>query len=159
MLRLELSEGRGKAWAVIWDLSALAAGGGVEERPFHLSAELDPRRWGLARVLSGALADGRLLAIAALRPAGAAGHGEEVIGGASIRGGEPTRLDEVLLSVEYDGEGEVRRVGLELYERPDSLPLRIAGDRRGGAADGDAILELRAEGVAGSGRLTLLRPG
>lgn len=157
-LRVDLSDGRSEAVAVVWDLEALAAA--VEDRrPFHLPAELDPRRWELARILSAALEDGRLFAIAALRPAGAAGHGEEAIAGVEVRDGDATPLDEVLLSVEYDGGGEVRRVGLELYETSDSLPLRIAGDRRASAGDGDAIVDLRTDGVSGTGRLTVLRPG
>jgi hypothetical protein len=158
-LRLELRAGKGEGVAIVWDLDELAAIGGLGRRPFALAAALDPERWELARIVSGAFDDGRLLAVAAARPRGAGGHGDEAIAGALVRDGEPAPLDEALLSVEYDEAGEPRRVGLELYETPEALPLRVAGDRRAEGDDGDAILDLRAEGVAGAGRLTLLRPG
>jgi hypothetical protein len=153
-LRLELGDGP----TVEWDLAALAKPDG-DERPFEL-AELDPGRWELARVFSGALEDGRLVAIAGLRPRGAAGHGEEAIGAALVRDGEPIILDEALVSVEYDPDGAPRRVGLELYETPEALPFRIAADRAdAGPGDGDTVLELRADGVRGSGRLSFVQPG
>jgi hypothetical protein len=157
-LRLELDGGSDEAVAVVWDLDALAGIGELEDRPFVLAAALDGGRWELARILSAAFEDDRLLAVAAARPLGAPGHGVETIAGALVRDGEASVLDEALLSVEYDGLGEVRRVGLELYETPESLPLRVAGDRRASGGDGDAILDLRADGVGGTGRLSMLRP-
>jgi len=156
-LRLELGGGDG-AVAVVWDLDGLAALGELDGPPFELAAALDARRWELARIVSGAFEDGRLLAIAAARPRGAAGHGAETVAGALVRGGEAAILDEALLSVEYDAGGRTRRIGLELYETPGSLPLRVAGDRRAGEDDGDVLLDLRTDGVTGTGRLSLLRP-
>jgi hypothetical protein len=156
-LRLELGGGDG-AVAVVWDLDGLAVLGDLDRPPFELAGALDGRRWELARIVSGAFDDGRLLAIVAARPRGAPGHGAEAVAGALVRGGEAAMLDEALLSVEYDAGGWTRRIGLELYETPGSLPLRVAGDRRGGD-DGDVLLDLRTDGVAGTGRLTLLRPG
>jgi hypothetical protein len=152
-LRLELD---GNGTAVELDLEALAAGDAAAEA-IKLGTELDPSRWELARTLAGAFDDGLLVAVVALRPAGAAGHGEEAVVAVVIRGGEPTLVDEALLSVEYDGAGAARRVGLEVYEAPDSLPLRIAGDRVD--AEGDrTTLTLRVDGVAGRGQLAVIRP-
>jgi hypothetical protein len=146
---------------VEWDLAALAAAGRdtAAARPFALGGDFDAERWELGRVVSGTLADGRLLAVAALRPRGAAGHGDDAIGGALVRDGEVIVLDEVLLSVEYGPDGEPRRIGLEVYERPHSLPLRIAGDRTGRTAAGDAAFVLRAGGGEGTGLLATLEPG
>ena len=128
-LSLELDAGDGDAVAVVWDLEALAAIDARAARPFAVEA-LDDRRWELARLLWGVFGDGRLLAVAALRPFGAPGHGAEAVRGALVREGEPVILDEVLLSTEYDASGEVRRVGLELYETPQSLPTRPSRPRK-----------------------------
>jgi hypothetical protein len=132
-MRLELD---GDGPAVEIDLDALAAGDAAAEA-IKLGGELDPSRWGLARTL--------------------AGHGEEAVAAVLVRGGEPTLVDEALLSVEYDGAGAARRVGLEIYEALDSLPLRIAGDRVG--AEGDrTTLAMRVDGVAGRGQLAVIHP-
>jgi hypothetical protein len=159
-LVLELDAGRGGPVRVEWDPAALADAGRDEAaaRPFALRGGLDPERWELARVLSGALADGRRLAVAALRPRDAAGHGDDAIGGVVVRDGEVTVLDEVLLSVEYGPDGEARRIGLEVYERPDSLPVRVAGDRSGRSATGDVTFALRAGDVEGSALLATVGP-
>jgi len=159
-LTLELDTRRGEPVRVEWDLAALAGVGAPEpsERPFTIEGGFEASRWDLARVLSGAFADGRLLAVAALRPTDARGHGEEEIAGALVRDGEAAMLDEVLLSVEYGPDREPRRLGLEVYERPDSLPLRIAGDRSGPSKPDDARFELRSDGVEGAGSLVVLRP-
>ena len=153
-VRLEIDGG---GVAVVWDLDALEGVGRLEGRPFDLEPRLDPGRWELARILSAALEDGRLLAVAAMRPVGASGHGAERVAGALVRDRRAAVLDEVLLSVEYDAAGAARRVGLELYEAPDSLPLRVAGDRHAITGEGDVALHLRAEGVEGAGRLSVLR--
>jgi hypothetical protein len=153
-LRLEIGE---LGDAVEWDLEALAATADGEARAFTLPAGLDPGRWELARILSGALDDGLLVAVAGLRPVGAGGHGDESVGGAVIRDGAVTVLDEALMSVERDGAGTIRRVGLELYEAPDSLPLRIAGDAKGGSSPDDAVLALRSGSARGLGRLAIVR--
>jgi hypothetical protein len=152
-LRLELD---GDGPAIELDLEALAAGDATAEA-IKLGTELDPTRWGLARTLAGAFDDGLLVAVVALRPAGATGHGEEAVVAVLVRGGEPTLVDEALLSVEYDGAGAARRVGLEVHETPDSLPLRIAGDRVDGEGD-RTTLALRVDGVAGRGQLAVIRP-
>jgi hypothetical protein len=159
-LALELAAKRRDSVVVEWDLGALGGitGAGAADLPFAIAGGLDASRWELARVLSGAFADGRLLAVAALRPRRAAGHGEDLVAGALVRNGDRTMLDEVLISVEYGPDDEPRRLGLELYEQPDSLPLRVAGDRSGPAGPGGIGFELRADGVKGWGLLAVVTP-
>jgi hypothetical protein len=159
-LVLELAAKRRDSVLIEWDLEALAGitRAGAADLPFTIAGGLDASRWELARVLSGAFADGRLLAIAALRPRRAAGHGEDLVAGALVRNGDRTMLDEVLISVESGPDDEPRRLGLELYEQPDSLPLRVAGDRSGPSGPGGIGFELRADGVRGWGLLAVLTP-
>ena len=149
-IRLELgSDGT----AAELDVGALA----IDEEALRLVTGLDAGRWELARLLSAVFDDGLMLAVVALRPTGAAGHGEESVVGVLVRNGSPVVVDEALLSVEYDPAGGPRRVGVELYEGADSLPLRIAGDRV--AADpGRTALAMRNGGVSGRGRLAIVRP-
>lgn len=74
-------------------------------------------------------ADGGLLAVSAVRPQGAGGHGEEAVG-AVICGpdGAPVDVAETLLSTEYGPDGVQRRVTLELWiDGEDAQPLRGAG--------------------------------
>jgi hypothetical protein len=74
-------------------------------------------------------ADGGLLAISAVRPRDAGGHGEEAVG-AVICGpdGAPVDVSETLLSTEYGPDGVQRRVTLELWlDGEDAQPLRGAG--------------------------------
>lgn len=145
--------------AVEVDLAAPAAGEAAID-PAVLRSNLDGEHWGLARALSASFDDGLAIAVLALRPTGAGGHGEESVAAILTRGEEATAVDEALLSVEYDPDGAPRRVGLELYESPDALPMRIAGDRAAAAsAPGDTAFEMRHGGVPGRGRLTVVRPG
>lgn len=140
-------------------------------------AATDPPVWQLAgkldwdevervRVLSSRPANGGpMLVIAAILPAGAEGHGEEAIAGVLIEGeGEPEQLDEVLLSAEYDGDEELRRVGIELYRPGGQIPLRIAGEATGAQSHADGgvehrhyPLELRGPNGAAVGVLEVLR--
>lgn len=74
-------------------------------------------------------ADGGLLALSAMRPTQAAGHGEETIA-AVLCGpdGAPVDVSETLLSTEYGPDGVQRRVTLELWlDDEDRQPLRGAG--------------------------------
>jgi hypothetical protein len=133
--------------------------------PWQLEGELDWDEVDLIRVLSARFDDGRLLGLAALRPAGAAGHGEEIVVSALVDPeGRVEPVAETLLSVEYDGSGLPRRAGLELYRGEGSIPLRVAGNATGSERDSQGQLEristalsLRLTGAAGRGRLDLLR--
>ena len=74
-------------------------------------------------------ADGGLLALSAVRPQGANGHGEEAVG-AVLCGpdGAPVDVSETLLSTEYGPDGVQRRATLELWlDDEDGQPLRGAG--------------------------------
>ena len=98
------------------------------EPAWRLGGELDWDEVEGLRILSARLDAERLLAVAALRPKDAQGHGEELVTGALGDDGTSTQLDEALLSTEYGPDGAVRRIGLELYREQDGLPIRIAGD-------------------------------
>lgn len=129
---------------------------------WSLSGELDWDEVERVRVLSARLDDGRLLAIAALRPAGAPGHGTELVTGAVGEPGSFSALDEALLSTEYGADRLPRRIGLELYPDADGIAMRIAGDVSavessvaGGVKRMSATLTLRGAG-GGNGSLDLL---
>ncbi len=135
---------------VVWDLRQLRSlwpGGG--EQPWRLEGEPDWTRTELLRLVSAAFDDGAMIAIAAARPAGAAGHDADAVAGAMVEDGEVARFERALISAELDAEGRTRRLGLELYPHEDSLPLRVA-------ADGERDLELRMEGSPGRGRLDVI---
>jgi hypothetical protein len=140
--------------ALEWDLEALRALAGDDpERPWRLDGEPGWEEVEALRVISAAFEDGRALALASLLAAGAAGHGEALVGAALVDPeGAVAEIAEALVSTEYDAEGRPRRLGLELYPNPDSVPLRIAADRR--QAEGERVaLDLRLDGTAGRGLL------
>jgi hypothetical protein len=163
---IELTDPAGDPLRIDWTSEALAAldpGAPGETPVWRLGGELDWDEVEALRVFSGRLDDGRLLAIAAVRPADAGGHGEEVVAGLL---GDSTGFDplaETLLSTEYGGDGLPGRIGLELYRDGSDLPVRIAGDvtatgasEQGGVRRTSAALALRASGSAGAGILDVL---
>lgn len=165
---VELRPPAGEPVAVEWDAAELAElrpGLTAELRLWRLRDELDWGRVAALRVLSGRLADGRGLAIAALRPRPSAGHADDVCAGLIGSGPELEPLREVLFSTEYGPDGRPRRIGLELLAAGSELPLRVAGDAREvSAAARDALsrerveLELRISDSSGAGVLEILRP-
>jgi hypothetical protein len=81
------------------------------------------------RSIGIAFADGGLLALSAVRPAGSEGHGEESVA-AVLCGpdGAPVDVSETLLSTEYGPDGVQRRATLELWlDGAGGQPLRGAG--------------------------------
>jgi len=81
------------------------------------------------RSIGIAFSDGGLLALSAVRPPKAKGHGEEVVA-AVLCGpdGAPAEVTETLLSTEYGPDGVQRRATLELWVDGDAgQPLRGAG--------------------------------
>jgi hypothetical protein len=149
------------------ELAALDPDPSARQPPWRLTGDLDWDEIELVRVVSAHLDDGRLLAIAALRPTGSGGHGEEVIAGAlgDLGADEFDPIEETLLSVEYDGAGDPRRVGLELYRAEGGIPLRAAGDavavahsHEGQLERVSASLRMRLAGVGGTGLLDVVRP-
>lgn len=134
--------------------------------PWQLDGELDWDEIEQIRVLSGRFDDGRLLGLAALRPAGAKGHGQEAVVALIVNGeGQVEGITETLLSVEYDGSRLPRRIGLELYRGESSFPLRVAGNVTGAERSPEGALELTSAGLSlrlagsgGRGRIDILRP-
>jgi hypothetical protein len=150
-----------------WDTERLEQldGGLGPQTPWLLDGELDWDEIELIRVLSARFDDGRLLGVAALRPAGAEGHGDDlVVGAIASADGNIEGLEETLLSVEYAADGLPRRAGLELYRGEGTMPLRAAGDATATESERDGSVErtsvalaMRLAGTTGHGRLDLLR--
>ena len=168
---ITLLDAPGEAVRVEWDLEALArfaepAGDAAPEPAWSLAADTpDWTRWEALRIVSVAFADGPMLAVAALRPAGADGHGDDLVGGVIVRAGAPAALEKVLLSTQFDAEGEITHVNVEAYEGPDSVALRAAGDRLatrageiGAAALQINVLAMRMDGQGGFGTVDVMRP-
>ena len=166
-LTLEFTDPAGDPLRIDWSTDALA--GLVAptldgDPPWRLGGELDWDELDGMRILSGRLGPDRLLAIAALRPRGAEGHGDELVAGAlGGGGGELEQLDEILLSTEYGADGAIRRLGLELYPDGAELPLRVAGNvvsttasAGSGVRRDSAAFELRAGADEGVGILDVL---
>lgn len=171
-LVLELGPAGEPALRVEWNVEALrelsAAPGhqdASEARPtWRLEREPDWERARALRVISASFDDGALLAVAALRPRGAAGHDADAVGAVLVSAqGEVAQLHDALLSTEYGPDGRARRLGLELYEDPAGPPIRIVADRvadaRQGAGGERTALRLRMEGTAGTGLHELVPAG
>ena len=149
-----------------WSLERLESFDGAETEPlWERAGDLDWDEIELFRVLTGRFDDGRALAVAALRPAGADGHGDDAVAGVLVTDGESNAFAEALLSTEYGPDGEARRVGLELYPEDQGLPLRVAADVTGidefdvgGTRRTRVALKLRAGGE-GVGILDVIKPG
>jgi len=163
---IEFTDPSGDPLRVEWRADALAAlepGVAPPAPAWGLGGELDWDEVGALRVLSGRLGDGRLIALAALRPAGAPGHGEELVRGLLGTADGLAPQARSLLSTEYGPDGLARRIGLELYGEPGGLAVRIAGDASGNSVSTEAglrrsstALELRHGGETGVGVLDLL---
>lgn len=106
------------------------------------ATEKPPESDGLRRSVAVAFADGGLLALAACRPAGAAGHGEEEMNAVLSDPAGELSLGEALISTEYDERGRHRRATLELWTQ-EAAPLRGAGTIISGATL--EVAELRVE--------------
>jgi hypothetical protein len=102
--------GGGEPLRLAWDrgsAESLAAAGTGEGRrsPWRLEGELDAGADAELRLISAAFDDGRALALAALRPRGAAGHDLDSVAQHLEESGRPIVVGEALLSTEYDAEG------------------------------------------------------
>lgn len=121
------------------------------------SGEPDWTRVDLVRSLTAVLDDGSLVVVAAARPAGAAGHGDEVVDAVLVDSeGAVTRFDEALVSTEYGPDGDHRRAGVELWAPGDAAPLRGAGTTIAGAGP-VAFLGFSVNGATGTARYELVR--
>lgn len=165
---IEFLSPQGEELRFDWKADALGTFDAENPHPpvWELAGELDWDEVDSVRVFSGRFDDGRRLAIAAIRPAGASGHGEEAITGLAISADEIVeQFEEVLLSTERSADGKLLRAGLELYRDGSGMPLRIAANSSGTSTHADGqlehelnALELRAHGDAGVGTLEVLRP-
>jgi hypothetical protein len=81
------------------------------------------------RSIGVVFSDGGLLALSAVRPPTASGHGEEAVAAILCDpDGAPVEVSETLLSTEYGPDGVQRRATLELWiDGQDGQPLRGAG--------------------------------
>ena len=82
----------------------------------------------LRRSIGIVFADGGLLALSAVRPAGSGDHGaEQVVAILCDPDAAPVEFSETMLSTEYGPDGVQRRATLELWTDEDGQPLRGAG--------------------------------
>src|SRR3954468_18191557 len=105
---LEFETPAGESLRFEWTPPGFAAldGATVPEEPvWALAGQLDWDEVEGLRVVSARLEDGRVLAIVALRPRGAGGHGEELVAGALGDGDSFAQLERSLLSTEYGSDG------------------------------------------------------
>lgn len=125
----------------------------------------DWQRIELSRTLGVWLEDELGVALASVRPRGAAGHEDEVFS-AFLLDAEATPIDDPRLSTTIDANGRQLRAGLELWveEEGEQAPLRAAGDVICGTTFDLGELRLdcaffawRMEGRSGVGRYDLLR--
>jgi hypothetical protein len=110
--------------------------------------------------------DGGLLALSAVRPNRAKGHGEEEVA-AVLCGpdGAPVEVSETLLSTEYGPDGVQRRATLELWvDGEQGQPLRGAGTlissstvRHPGLRGEIAFFRWSVEGREGLGHYEVVR--
>jgi hypothetical protein len=110
-------------------------------------------------------ADGGLLALTAVRPAGSSAHGDETVV-AVLCGpdGAPAEASETLLSTEYGEDGVPRRATLELWlDDENGQPLRGGGTlisaaevRRDGLRADVAFFRWALEGREGLGHYEVI---
>ncbi len=118
------------------------------------------------RSIGVAFSDGGLLAVSAVRPPSAEGHGDEQVA-AVLCGpdGAPLEVSEALLSTEYGPDGVQRRATLELWtDGEEGQPLRGAGTlissasvRRPGLNAEIAFFRWSLEGREGLGHYEVVR--
>lgn len=119
----------------------------------------------LRRSIGIVFSDGGLLALSAERPAGADGHGEELVRAVVCDpDGAPIEISETLLSTEYGADGVQRRATLELWAGDEGQPLRGAGTlisatevRTPGTTSQVAFFRWSLEGREGLGHYELVR--
>lgn len=134
--------------------------------PWRLDEEPDWERAEALRLVSAVFDDGRALALAALRPKGAAGHDQDALAHRLEDPDQEIPVTEALLSSEYDADGLPNRLGLELWIEPDAPPLRAAADRAGDVEVEERAqvrreltpMTFRLEGTRGTGLYELVRP-
>ena len=133
--------------------------------PWRITAPIEWDGIAAVRLLSAEFKDRSVLAVLAVRPAGASGHGEEHVA-AVLRDhkGDETELEHALLSTEYGSDGEPTRIGIELHLNDEEIPLRGAGDASASRVIEDAAmrrsvtqLTMRLDGTEGKGAFEILK--
>lgn len=126
----------------------------------------DWERIELARSVSAWFEDGSGVALAGVRPAGAAAHAHEAVSAWLLDRDAVTSIAEPLLSTTLDGAGRQRRASLELWEEGEERPYphRAAGEAVCGTTLDLGRLRLecaffhwRMDGRRGVGRYDVLR--
>jgi len=104
------------------------------------------------------------LAFASARRSGVAGHAAEDVRALLFERGESVAVADPRLSTTYDGDGHVRRAGLELWITEDGFPYRAAGEvlcgttlDLGALSLDLAFMRWHAEGHEGIGRYEIWR--
>jgi hypothetical protein len=120
------------------------------------------------RSIGVVFSDGGLLALSAVRPPAATGHGDETVSAVLCDpDGAPVEVSEALLSTEYGSDGVQRRATLELWvDGEEAHPLRGAGTlisaarvRRDGLIADIAFFRWSLEGRDGLGHYEVVRDG
>jgi hypothetical protein len=126
----------------------------------------DPPAWDQLDALRSVSAlfdrDHAFLALAR-RPRGALGHGQELVTGWLLHGGELLAVEEARISTVYDADGRQRSAGLELWLPGEEFPRRGSGTVVAGSSmelEGldvhAAIFRWRMEDREGSGAYELM---
>ena len=84
------------------------------------------------RLVSAVFDEEHALVLAARRPRGAVGHGDERVTAHLWSGGELQAVEEARVSTVYDASGRQRSVGLELWMPGEDFPRRASGSARSG---------------------------
>jgi len=119
----------------------------------------------LRRSIGIVFSDGGLLALSAVRPAGAADHGAEQVAAILCDpDAAPVEVSEALLSTEYGPDGVQRRATLELWIGDAGQPVRGAGTlisssavHRPGLDSNIAFFRWSVEGREGLGHYEVVR--
>jgi hypothetical protein len=84
------------------------------------------------RLLSAVFNEENALLLAARRPRGALGHGQELVVAHLLSAGELLAVEDARVSTVYDGQGRQRSVGLELWLPGEDFSRRGSGAVRAG---------------------------
>ena len=122
---------------VEWELPVLlrsADAADPKAGPVWRAAEVPWGELASVRVIAASFDDHALAAVVA-RPAGATNPDEDRIAVALVGEPAPQEIGEALLSSEYDADGHVRRIGIEIWPETTGVGARrLAADRTGEAA-------------------------
>ena len=154
---------------VEWELPVLLRSADAADPKAAPTWRADDLEWSeiaSLRVIAAAFDDFALAAVAA-RPATAANPDEDRVAVALVGEPGPEEIAEALLSTEYDADGRVRRIGIEIWPEAAGVGARrLAADRSGDAAASEldgAVREatpmaFHLDGKAGTGLHELLTP-